>query len=78
MALFFLGLEFSAFLTFHNDLRRKYTDLHAYADQQDQYLDQYRTECARQDKKIQSQRYEIKMSVTWKIFDLFSVLKSFV
>lgn len=50
------GLEFSAFLTFHNDLRRKYTDLRVYADQQDQYLEQYRTECARQDKKIQSQR----------------------
>lgn len=49
-------LEFSAFLTYHNDLRRKYTDLRAYTDQQDQYLEQYRTECARQDKKIQSQR----------------------
>jgi hypothetical protein len=49
-------LEFSAFLKFHNDLRRKYTDLRAHADQMDRYVEQYRTELARKDKKIQSQR----------------------
>ncbi len=53
---FSFGIEFSAFLTLHNDLRRKYADLRAYADQQERYAEQYRTESARKDKKIQSQR----------------------
>ena len=49
-------LEFSAFLKFHNDLRRKHADLRVYADQLDRYVEQYRTDLARKDKKIQSQR----------------------
>ena len=51
-----LILEFSAFLKFHNDLRRKHADLRVYADQLDRYVEQYRTDLARKDKKIQSQR----------------------
>jgi hypothetical protein len=49
-------IEFSAFLTIHNELRRKYVDLRAYVDEQDRYVEQYRIESARKDKKIQSQR----------------------
>ena len=52
-------LEFSAFLKFHNDLRRKYADLRAHTDQMDRFVEQYRAEAARKDKKIQSQGYEI-------------------
>ena len=44
------------FLKFHNDLRRKYADLRTYSEQMDRYAEQYRTELARKDKKIQSQR----------------------
>ncbi|CAF1058475.1 unnamed protein product [Rotaria sordida] len=51
--------EFSAFLKFHNDLRRKYVDLRAYSEQMDRYVEQYRTELARKDKKIQSQSSQI-------------------
>ncbi|CAF4340394.1 unnamed protein product, partial [Adineta steineri] len=47
--------EFNAFLTFHNELRRKYADLRAYADQLDRCVEQYRIESERKDKKIQSQ-----------------------
>ncbi len=49
-------IEFSAFLTIHNELRRKYVDLRAYVDEQYRYVEQYRIESARKDKKIQSQR----------------------
>jgi hypothetical protein len=52
----FQTIEFSAFLKFHNDLRHKYADLRVYTDQMDRYVEQYRTELARKDKKIQSQR----------------------
>jgi len=52
-------IEFSAFLTFDADLRRKYHDLRAYADQQDRCIDEYRIESARKDKKIQSQSSQI-------------------
>lgn len=52
-------LEFSAFLKFHNDLRRKYADLRSYSEQMDRYVEQYRTELARKDKKIQSQSSQI-------------------
>ena len=51
-----ITLEFDAFLTFHNDLRRKYLDLRVSADQMDQALEEHRIELARKDKKIQSQR----------------------
>ncbi|CAF0879560.1 unnamed protein product [Adineta ricciae] len=51
--------EFSAFLKFHNDLRRKYADLRAYSEQMDRYVEQYRTDLARKDKKIQSQSSQI-------------------
>ena len=57
-------LEFSAFLKFHNDLRRKYADLRAHTDQMDRFVEQYRAEAARKDKKIQSQRYEIILFLT--------------
>ena len=50
------ALEFSAFIKFHNDLRRKYADLRVHADQLDRYIEQYRTDLARKEKKIQSQR----------------------
>ena len=55
----FQNLEFSAFLKFHNDLRRKYADLRTYSEQMDRYVEQYRTELARKDKKIQSQSSQI-------------------
>ncbi|CAF1181234.1 unnamed protein product [Adineta steineri] len=51
--------EFSAFLKFHNDLRRKHADLRSYTEQMDRYVEQYRTELARKDKKIQSQSSQI-------------------
>lgn len=53
---FLIHSEFVAFLKFHNDLRRKYGELRAYADQLDRLNEQNRTELARKDKKIQSQR----------------------
>ncbi|CAF1257151.1 unnamed protein product [Adineta steineri] len=51
--------EFNAFLTFHNELRRKYADLRVYADQLDRCVEQYRIESERKDKKIQSQSSHI-------------------
>jgi len=55
----FESIEFSAFLKFHNDLRRKYADLRTYSDELDRYVEQYRTELARKEKKIQSQSSQI-------------------
>ncbi|CAF2215058.1 unnamed protein product [Rotaria magnacalcarata] len=51
--------EFSTLLIFHNDLRRKYADLRAQTDQLDQYIEHYRAESERKDKKIQSQSSQI-------------------
>ncbi|CAF2160184.1 unnamed protein product [Rotaria magnacalcarata] len=51
--------EFSAFLKFHNELRRKYGELRTYSEQMDHYIEQYRTELSRKDKKIQSQSSQI-------------------
>ncbi|CAF3545330.1 unnamed protein product [Rotaria socialis] len=51
--------EFSAFLKFHNELRRKYGELRTYSEQMDRYIEQYRTELSRKDKKIQSQSSQI-------------------
>ncbi|UJR21733.1 hypothetical protein I4U23_024808 [Adineta vaga] len=51
--------EFDTFLTFHNDLRRKYNELRAYANQLEQHIEQDRIELERKDKKMQSQSSHI-------------------
>ncbi|CAF0720401.1 unnamed protein product [Adineta ricciae] len=51
--------EFDTFLTFYNDLRRKYNEVRVYANQLEQDIEQYRGELERKEKKMQSQSAQI-------------------